>query len=205
MKLTCVTFVALLAASPAMAWTTSPGTGQHQGQHQTATGGAGGAGGAGGTGGSATSNSTASSTASGGNVIVNTAGGAGRHGSSGSGNGNGWNNNVPPVYAPSVEGGNSCAVGTSGGLGVAGFGIAFGATYAAQACERRAKAALLWNMGEKPAAIRLLCTDDEVGRAMGATGCNPAAAPPATPVSYPPDWCFTASAGERLQHKECRR
>ena len=65
-----------------------------------------------------------------------------------------------------IVGGNACAVGASGGLSMAGFGIAAGATWADRACERRQQAALLFNMGEQKVAVELMCQDDNVRSAM---------------------------------------
>jgi hypothetical protein len=78
--------------------------------------------------------------------------------------------NVPEVIPPSVVGGNPCAVGASGGLAVAGFGIAGGGTWADKACERRQQAALLYNMGEQKIALELMCQDDNIRSAMKVGG-----------------------------------
>jgi hypothetical protein len=74
--------------------------------------------------------------------------------------------NTPEVIAPSVVGGNPCAVGASGGLSLPGFGIALGGTWADKACERRQQAALLFNMGEQKVAYEMMCQDDNVRAAM---------------------------------------
>ena len=74
--------------------------------------------------------------------------------------------NTPEVIAPSIVGGNPCAVGASGGLSLPGFGLAAGATWADKACERRQQAALLFNMGEQKVAVELMCQDDNVRSAM---------------------------------------
>jgi len=93
--------------------------------------------------------------------------------------------NVPDVVAPSIIGGNPCTIGASGGLGVSGFGITGGATWADRACERRQNAALLYNIGKHAAAVALLCQDPHVRDAMYATGeaCVP---PRVAAVAYPP-------------------
>ncbi len=78
--------------------------------------------------------------------------------------------NTPAVIPPSVVGGNACAVGASGGMSVAGFGIAAGSTWADRACERRQQAALLFNMGESKVALELMCQDDHVRDAMKLSG-----------------------------------
>lgn len=74
------------------------------------------------------------------------------------------------MIPPSVVGGNACAVGASGGMSVAGFGIAAGSTWADRACERRQQAALLFNMGESKVALELMCQDDHVRDAMKLSG-----------------------------------
>ncbi len=78
--------------------------------------------------------------------------------------------NVPELIAPSVVGGNPCAVGISGGVAVSGFGITAGGTWADRQCERRQEAALLYNIGQKDASVALLCQDDSVRTAINATG-----------------------------------
>lgn len=78
--------------------------------------------------------------------------------------------NVPEVIAPNIVGGNPCAVGVSGGVAVAGFGLTGGGTWADRACERRQEAALLYNIGQHEASIALLCQDDHVREAMTAVG-----------------------------------
>lgn len=96
--------------------------------------------------------------------------------------------NVPDVVAPSIVGGNPCAVGVSGGVAVAGFGITGGGTWADRACERRQEAALPYNIGMHEASIALLCQDDHVRDAMWSVGrsCGTrvaVASPPAPPVA----------------------
>ena len=104
--------------------------------------------------------------------------------------------NTPEVIPPGIVGGNACAVGASGGLSMAGFGIAGGATWADKACERRQQAALLFNMGEQKIAVELMCQDDNVRSAMrlGGKPCSTdvaaaqapaAAASPTTQVAVP--------------------
>jgi hypothetical protein len=93
--------------------------------------------------------------------------------------------NVPDVVAPSIVGGNPCAVGVSGGVAVAGFGISGGGTWADRACERRQEAALLYNIGQHNASIALLCQDDHVREAMYSVGqaCGTRVAMAAPPVA----------------------
>jgi hypothetical protein len=130
--------------------------------------------------------------------------------------------NTPEVIAPNVMGGNTCAVGASGGIATPGFGLALGATWADRACELRQQAALLYNMGEQKSALELMCQNDNIRSAMriAARPCAadipvpaPAAAapvaavaPPAMPVAAKPgrpEWCYTASAAELRRHAEC--
>jgi len=127
--------------------------------------------------------------------------------------------NTPEVIAPSVVGGNACAVGASGGVSLPGFGLAMGATWADRACERRQQAALLFNMGEQRIALELMCQDDNIRAAMKvggkpcvgdaaaaapvaeATATQVAAAPavaalpvaPAPAATPRPDWCARAA------------
>jgi len=134
--------------------------------------------------------------------------------------------NVPEVIPPSVVGGNPCAVGASGGLALAGFGLAAGGTWADRACERRQQAALLYNMGEQKVALELMCQDDNVRSAMKVSGkpCQADTAvlaptaqtmPPqpqaaaatqqlaVEPKPARPEWCYTASLAERRAHAVC--
>ena len=101
--------------------------------------------------------------------------------------------NTPDVIPPNVAGGNACAVGASGGIAVAGLGLAGGATWADRACERRQQAALMYNMGEPKVAFELMCQDDNVRAAMKAAGkpCSvdvvtPAANATSAPVAAMP-------------------
>lgn len=92
--------------------------------------------------------------------------------------------NTPEVMPPSVVGGNTCAVGVSGGLSLPGLGIAGGATWADRACERRQQAALMYNMGQRDVAYALMCQDEHVRQAMREAGVpclqdRPVAAAPA--------------------------
>ena len=78
--------------------------------------------------------------------------------------------NTPEVIPPNVVGGNPCAIGASGGLSMAGFGIAAGATWADKQCERRQQAALLFNIGKAKAATELMCQDESVRAALRTAG-----------------------------------
>jgi hypothetical protein len=93
--------------------------------------------------------------------------------------------NTPEVIAPSIVGGNPCAVGASGGLSLPGFGIALGGTWADRACERRQQAALLFNMGEQKVALELMCQDDNVRTAMKVGGKTCAADAPVAQAPAP--------------------
>ena len=128
--------------------------------------------------------------------------------------------NTPEVIAPNVAGGNPCAVGASGGIGLPGFGLTAGTTWADKACELRQKVALLYNMGEPALAREMMCQDDDklraamqrLGKPCGVDlrtaalrGPAPAIAPaaasvPAAPVAVAaipatpkPEWCKRAS------------
>jgi hypothetical protein len=139
--------------------------------------------------------------------------------------------NTPEVIPPNVVGGNPCAIGASGGLSMAGFGIAAGATWADKQCERRQQAALLFNIGKAKAATELLCQDDNVRAALRTAGepcvadqvavVAPASVATAAPLPLPhavvpvaatavpaakplrPEWCYTAGPAELRHHAEC--
>jgi hypothetical protein len=138
--------------------------------------------------------------------------------------------NTPEVIPPNVVGGNPCSVGASGGMSVAGFGIAGGATWADKQCERRQQAALLFNIGKPKAATELMCQDDNVRAALRIAGepcaadaprvaaaeatpaaaVSPATAPVAVvtlaPAAKPirPEWCYTTGPAELRHHAECQ-
>lgn len=109
----------------------------------------------------------------------------------GVGNGNGGQPNTsyyygdqtvrtaPTVYAPSVVGGNLCAIGASGAVSFLGGGFAMGATWESKNCEERQRAALLYNMGEKRAAVELACNNRSTYDAMKRAG---------TPCVVRPEW-----------------
>lgn len=87
-----------------------------------------------------------------------------------------YTNNTPrsPVAsawaAPLTAGGESCMGSTSAaGQGV-GFGLSLGSTWHDESCERRHDAITIYNMGEKRAAMALLCQEENVHKAMLAVG-----------------------------------
>lgn len=88
--------------------------------------------------------------------------------------------NVPEVIPPSWGGQNVCAVGASGGVAVAGFGITLGGMWSDSGCERRNSAVVLYQMGEHKAAVALMCQDRHVAIAMREAG-DPC--PGVTPVA----------------------
>lgn len=95
--------------------------------------------------------------------------------------------NVPEIIPPSFGGTNVCAVGASGGVGVAGFGVTLGGSWSDSGCERRSEAVVLYQMGEHNAAIALMCQDKHVAEAMQAVGrgCGPQSRPVATKAPPP--------------------
>lgn len=135
--------------------------------------------------------------------------------------------NTPEVIAPSIVGGNPCSVGVSGGIGLPGFGITGGGTWADKGCERRQVAALLWNIEQHTAALEVLCKDGDVRDAMKIVGTPcaadrqiavasvPAPAPAVIttvlpPVAAPqtlhklPDWCSNVSKNEWKNRPDIR-
>lgn len=139
--------------------------------------------------------------------------------------------NTPDVIAPNVVGGNPCAVGASGGIGLPGFGLSAGGTWADKACELRQKVALLYNMGEPAVARELMCQDDpklraamqRLGKPCGVDLAGVQAPAPAAPTIAPaaapahtaavpvtkgkPEWCKRASPSTEASReyfvKEC--
>lgn len=78
--------------------------------------------------------------------------------------------NTPDVIPPSWGGQNVCAVGASGGVSVAGFGVSLGGMWSDSGCERRNSAVVLYQMGQHKAAVALMCQDPNVSEAMQAAG-----------------------------------
>lgn len=76
---------------------------------------------------------------------------------------------APPVGAPALTsaGTGVCLGSVSIGLSGPMAGASFGITKVDRGCERRSGAALLYQMGYKDAAIRLLSNDDEIREALG--------------------------------------
>lgn len=105
--------------------------------------------------------------------------------------------NTPELVAPSINGGNPCAIGVSGGVALPGVGVSGGATWADAACERRQAAALLHNMGHPDIAYQLMCQDKNVreARKIMAEPCKEdmtqvSAAQPRTAVAAAPPPAF---------------
>lgn len=75
----------------------------------------------------------------------------------------------PAVVAPALTsaGTGVCLGSISGGVSVMGAGASLGMTKVDKGCERRSGAALLYQMGYRDAALRLLMNDDEIREAMG--------------------------------------
>ncbi|MGH7086871.1 MAG: hypothetical protein ACREFN_17990 [Acetobacteraceae bacterium] len=107
--------------------------------------------------------------------------------------------NVPEVIPPSWGGQNVCAVGASGGVAVAGFGVSFGGMWSDSGCERRNSAVVLYQMGEHKAAVALMCQDQHVATAMQEAGdpCPGAVRAAAlTPPAAPPRPARVAASGK---------
>ncbi|WP_273725999.1 hypothetical protein [Brucella gallinifaecis] len=77
-----------------------------------------------------------------------------------------------PAFAPGLvaAGVHSCAGSTSVGVGATGWGFGFGSTYEMRECNRRAYAAALLGMGQRGAALDLICLNKEVRSSLNATG-----------------------------------
>lgn len=205
MKFVTAVGVAMLCASPAMAWTNinkgpgpksiSDGSGsaqaqqqgqkqaQGQAQRQSATAGAAAsaaaAGGSGGQGGS------------GGTVGNITAGGSGGGGLA--------------LAVPDGLGMAPCGGGISlGGLGLGGGGSGGGSLWEFADCKRIREAHLLQAWGFHQAAVNELCQIDRVLQAFN--GKCPTLDQPRLTLKTDdgrPDWCGTVSAGDPGQHPEC--
>lgn len=224
LKTLCASAALTLMAIPAFAWdNTNTGPGPNQivdggpGSQANATGGAGGTGygGAGGAGygyggnGYATGG-TSHSHATGGNAQGGNSASSQTVNIGGSGNGN-VEAPAPDLVLGSVAGGtNGCLGGIGfGGAGRPGGGL-FSYTWEMHDCRMRQTGQMLWNVGYHAEALRVWCKISEVREAFKGTpqqcpadGPVPAPAPVQRVVTYAPDWCYTASPGERRQHEEC--
>jgi hypothetical protein len=171
---------------------------------------------------SATSSASASSVARGGMANSNAIGGTGGTGGTAratGGNGyggagyggstsvtvqGGGGNNAgtgPAIFLPSLAGNASCGGSISlGGIG-SSAGASGGGMWEFHDCKVAREAAELHALGRPDLALRLMCQQiDRVKEAMGGS-CD---APVPQTVASKPDYCWTASAGEMRQHKECR-
>lgn len=203
MKKLLLTAAALaLCAHGACAWTgTNTGSGQlveqgaAQQQRQTATGGAASSVA---TGGSARSSSKSTANGGrGGNVSI---------GSVSSGSSGGGVSSTPVVTVPDGYGNAPCGGGIGiGGAGLGGGGSGGGTLWEFTDCKRMRESAALRSLGQPLAALRELCQIDRVREAMGGAcpEAAPVSAPAAPPERYRFDYCYTASAGELRQHREC--
>ena len=79
---------------------------------------------------------------------------------------------VPTASSPSMSAYSQdvCAVGRSGGMQVAGFGVSGGTTERDMNCERMKLSKLLNDYGMKVAAVAILCQDPRVFEAMEQAG-----------------------------------
>jgi hypothetical protein len=121
---------------------------------------------------------------------------------------------APSMMIPNIAGGtNECLGGVGfGGAGKPGGGL-FSYTWEMHDCRERATGVMLWNAGYKAEAVKVWCHIPEVREAFrrtpqqcpedGPLQTVAVANTPASKTEYKYDWCYTASAGERKQHKEC--
>lgn len=139
---------------------------------QGGAGGAGGNGGQGGQGGSSAAASTSSASSTGGVGIGGNAGASasyeGYQTTSVNIEGTRFDRYAPSVAAPALTaaGTGVCLGSVSIGLSGPMAGASFGITKVDKGCERRSGAALLYQMGYKDAAIRLLSNDPEIKEAL---------------------------------------
>jgi hypothetical protein len=102
---------------------------------------------------------------------------------------------APSMGAPVLTAFGGCKGSVSGGVGVAGFGVALGATIADEECERLNSAAFLATQGHGDAAVALVCENRGVAAAMARVG---KACPGAEPIALTP-----APTGGPARHPAC--
>ena len=84
-----------------------------------------------------------------------------------------YDDQAPAVSAPSVYTSAPCFVGVSGGVSVAGFGASGGSGIEDKNCTLRETARLLHGIGQKTAAVKVMCNDPLAAEALGPTKCPP--------------------------------
>lgn len=134
----------------------------------------------------------------------------------------GYTGSVPgaaaPPTAPSIVVASPCMGAVSGAGTSPMLGIAIGMSYKDRECEARANAGALFALGQPAAAMQVMCQVGSIRDAMAKAGkpCDsftasvePTAVVMKANVVAPPleeyrhDYCYTASPGERAQHREC--
>ena len=94
--------------------------------------------------------------------------------------------NVPEIVPAPIGGSNPCLVGLAAGGAGPGIGVTLSWGHADAGCERRNESAVLFNEGQKDAAVELLCDDEHVRAAMLRSGHPCAADRPVRPVATAP-------------------
>lgn len=140
------------APQPTSTYNASANMRQLQGQYQTATGG------------NATGGRASAAGGSGGNAAGGSGGQAYNEGNSYSGGSYSSSysarGNTPDAIAPSIVGGNTCAVGGSAALSLAGLGIGGGFSGEGEKCNARQIAAILILAHHEREGFELLCKSD---------------------------------------------
>ena len=96
-------------------------------------------------------------------------------------------NPVSTAYAAPLVAADDTCMGSSsaGGQGV-GFGLSFGSTWQDGDCVRRKDSRELFNMGERGAAIALMCQNPKIAQAMAAAGRSCPGVSAGQSISYSP-------------------
>lgn len=74
---------------------------------------------------------------------------------------------APAVSAPAVMTSAPCYVGVSGGASIVGLGVSFGNGVEDPGCTLRETARLLHGIGQRDAAVRVMCNDPIAAKALG--------------------------------------
>lgn len=82
-----------------------------------------------------------------------------------------YDDQAPAVSAPAVMTSAPCFVGYSGGVSVAGFGVSGGTGTEDKNCTLRETSRILYSIGERNAAVRVMCTDPIAAAALGTEKC----------------------------------
>jgi len=90
-----------------------------------------------------------------------------------------YERSLPQAYAPSMSPSANCMGVVSGGATGLTFGASFGKSYLDEGCQLRETSRTLMALGEKAAAVKVMCANADAAKALGEAIC-PVAKPATT-------------------------